>query len=116
MIYDRIGAVCRYNGGEFRVGDMGVATPESPWEGLCGTIPEIRTGSDREIENETPNSYCEFLPPVHSEEIRRLEDRVSGHYGMEKRLDDISLDLAIMAPSMIGVSGRKDENRKLTRK
>ena len=114
MIYDRIGAVCRYNVGEFRVGDMVVATPESPWEGLCGTITEIRTGSDRETENETPDIYCEFLPPVHPEEIRRLEARLAGLYGMEKRLDDISLDMVIMAPSMIRVIGRKDENRKLT--
>ena len=106
MIYDRIGAVCRYNGGEFRVGDMVVATQESPWEGLCGTITEIRTGSDRETENETPDIYCEFLPPVHPEEISRLEAKLADLYGMEKRLADISLDMVIMAPSLIRVIGR----------
>lgn len=114
MIYDRTGAVCRHEGAEFRVGDMVVATPESPWEGLCGTITEIRDGDDRETENDSIDIYCEFLPPIHPEEIRRLEDRFSDLYGMEKRLDDISLEMVIMAPSMIRVIGRKDEDRKLT--
>lgn len=114
MIYDRTGAVCRHEGAEYRVGDMVVATPESPWEGLCGTITEIRDGDDRETENDSIDIYCEFLPPIHPEEIRRLEDRFSDLYGMEKRLDDISLDMVIMAPSMIRVIGRKDEDRKIT--
>ena len=114
MIYNRIGAVCRHEGAEFRVGDMVVATPESPWEGLCGTITEIRDGDDRETENDSIDIYCEFLPPIHPEEIRRLEDRFSDLYGMEKRLDNISLDMVIMAPSMIRVIGRKDEDRKIT--
>lgn len=114
MIYDRTGAVCRHEGAEFRVGDMVVATPESPWEGLCGTITEIRDGDDRETENDSIDIYCEFLPPIHPEEIRRLEDRFSDLYGMEKRLDNISLDMVIMAPSMIRVIGRKDEDRKIT--
>lgn len=114
MIYNRIGAVCRHDGAEFRVGDMVVATPESPWEGLYGTITEIRDGDDRETGNDTPDLYCEFLPPIHPEEIRRLESRFSDLYGMEKRLDDITLDQVIMAPEMIRVFGRKDEVRKIT--
>ena len=112
-VYDARSAK-NHNGGEFRVGDMVVATPESPWEGLCGTITEIRDGDDRETENDSIDIYCEFLPPTHPEEIRRLEDRFSDLYGMEKRLDDISLDMVIMAPSMIRVIGRKDGDRKIT--
>lgn len=114
MIYDRIGAVCHYEGTEFRVGDMVVATSESPWEGLYGTITEIRDGDDRETENDTPDLYCEFLPPVHPGEIRKLETRFSDLYATERRLSDISLDMVIMSPKTIRIIGRKDESRKVT--
>ena len=113
MIYDRVGAICRHGGDEFRVGDMVVATSESPWEGLYGTITEIRDGDDRETENDTPDLYCEFLPPILLEEIRRLEARFSELYGTEKHLEDITLDMVIMAPEMVQVIGRKVEARKL---
>ena len=48
MIYNRIGAVCLFDRAEYRVGDMVVATAESPWEGLYGTITEICDGDDRQ--------------------------------------------------------------------
>ena len=69
MIYNRIGAVCLFDRAEYRVGDMVVATAESPWEGLYGTITEICDGDDRQTENGTIDLYCEFLPPIHPEEI-----------------------------------------------
>lgn len=114
MIYDRIGAVCSHEGAEFRVGDTVVATSESPWDGLYGTITEIRDRDDRETENDTPDLYCEFLPPILPEEIRRLEARFSELYGTEMHLDDITLEMVIMTPEMVRVIGRKDDGRKIT--
>jgi hypothetical protein len=114
MIYNRIGAVCLFDGAEYRVGDMVVATAESPWEGLYGTITEICDGDDRQTENGTIDLYCEFLPPIHPEEILKLEKQFSSWFGHKKKLKDIDFDSVIMSPEMIRIIGRKNEARKVT--
>ena len=101
MIYDRIGASFCYEGVTYAIGAKVIATAESEYEGLYGTIIEIRTDDDRETENDTPDIYCEFLPPVLPSEIEALQDRFFALYMHPKKLEEISLDLVIMAPEMI---------------
>ena len=78
MIINQPGATFTYGGVEYVIGAPVIGTKESEYEGLYGTIIEIRDGDDKETENETPDLYCEFDPPVLPHEIKRLKsDRVS---------------------------------------
>ena len=77
------------------------ANGESEYEGLFGTITEIRSGADRETENDVPDIYCDFEIPASEEMLRELEARFSDLYGETKTLDDISLDCVIMSPDML---------------
>ncbi len=101
MIINRPGAVFLYNGVEYHIGDEIIGTSESEYEGLLGSISEIRTGDDKETENEGPDFYCSFNPPVWPTDIKRLEEVFSDLYGEPKSIEDIILDLVIMAPSMV---------------
>ena len=55
MIINRIGAEFEYEGTTYVVGAPIVGTSGSEYEGLYGTITEIRDGEDKETENETPD-------------------------------------------------------------
>lgn len=101
MILSRYGEKFVYDGVEYVIGEPIIGTGESEYEGLIGCIIEIRDGDDKETENDTPDFYCSFEPPVHSDEIKRLEKIFSDLYGESKVLHDINLDMVIMAPSMI---------------
>lgn len=83
------------------VGTPIVGTPESEYEGLYGTITEIRDGEDKETENETPDLYCSFGVPALPCEVKKLERVFSGLYQQPKTIDDIALDFVIMAPEMV---------------
>ena len=50
MIINRIGAEFEYDGTTYVIGAPIVGTPESEYEGLYGTITEIRDGEDKETE------------------------------------------------------------------
>ncbi len=101
MIINRAGAEFEYEGVVYKIGEPIVGTPESEYEGLYGSIMEIRDGEDKETENETPDFYCAFEPPVLPCEVKKLEEVFSALYGQTKTLDDIGLDCVIMAPSMV---------------
>lgn len=101
MIINRPGAEFEYEGVIYKIGEPIVGTPESEYEGLYGSITEIRDGEDKETENETPDIYCVFDPPVLPCEVKRLEAVFSELYRQPKTLDDIVLDFVIMAPSMV---------------
>ena len=101
MIINRAGAEFEYEGVVYKIGEPIVGTSESEYEGLYGSITEIRDGEDKETENETPDFYCAFEPPVLPCEVKKLEEVFSALYGQPKTLDDIGLDLVIMAPSMV---------------
>lgn len=103
MILNRNGATFTYDGNTYTVGDRVVATGESAYEGLFGTILEIRTGKDKSTDNDTPDFHCAFLPPAIPAEVIALESRFSALYQQKKVLDDITLDEVIMAPEMIRV-------------
>ena len=101
MIYNVVGQEFIYEGVTYRVGAEVVGTAESDYRGLNGFILEIRTGDDKETENETPDIHCYFDPPCLPSDIEELEKRFSALYGTEKKLEDITLDYVIMAPEEI---------------
>lgn len=101
MIIDRIGAQYEYEGITYTIGGKVYANGESDFEGLFGIITEIRDGDDRETENDTLDIYCKFMPPVLPDEIKAIEERFSRLYRTEKHMDDIGIDMVIMAPEML---------------
>ena len=101
MILNRLGAEFEYEGVTYTIGGAVVGTAESEYEGLYGRITAIYDGEDKETENETPDIYCEFDPPVMPHEVKALEKTFSDLYDQPKTLDDTVLDMVIMAPEMI---------------
>lgn len=85
----------------FTVGGRVMANDASEYAGLFGTITEIRSGADRETENDVPDIYCDFAIPASEEMLRELKARFSDLYGETKTIDDISLDCVIMSPDML---------------
>ena len=103
MIINKDGMRYTYNGTTYTIGAAVVATEESEYQGLCGIITEIRDGVDRETENDTPDIYCCFETPLFPKEIHELEQRFSDLYQTPKKLDEITLDMVIMASEMVRV-------------
>lgn len=101
MVYDKLGSGMLYNGTWYAVGQRVIANDVSDYEGLVGTITEIREGEDKETENKTVDIYCDFEVPASPYETQRLEKRFSELYGCPKQVDDLSLDEIIMAPEML---------------
>ena len=103
MIINRIGAQFTYEGVTYTIGDKIFSNDTSDFRGLFGYIKEIRTGDDRETDNDTPDFHCYFYPPFEPKAIAELESRFSDLYRYPKKLEDIALDEVIMAPDMIRV-------------
>ena len=103
MIIKQEGMRYTYNGMTYTVGSAVMATEASEYRGLYGTITEIRDGADRETENDTSDIYCCFEPPFLPKEIQELERRFTELYQSPKKLDEITLDMVIMAPEMVRV-------------
>lgn len=101
MIINKLGAEFTHKGIKYTIGAPIIGTDQSEYEGLYGIITEIRDGADKETENETPDIYCEFDPPVLPCEIKALEETFSDLYDEPKTLDDIILDMVIMVPEMV---------------
>lgn len=113
MLINKPGAEFLYNGITYRVGDVIIGSDQSEYAGLIGSIFEIRDGSDKETENDTPDIYCSFDPPVLPTDIAKVEAVFSDLYGTQKILDDICFDMVIMAPEMITVPGQSKKSIKL---
>ncbi|HOG00750.1 MAG TPA: hypothetical protein PKW41_09300 [Clostridia bacterium] len=111
MIINRNGATFEHEGITYTIGAPIVATDQSEYEGLTGHIFEIRDGADKETENETPDLYCSFDPPNDPAEIAKLEAVFSDLYCTPKTLEDIALDLVIMAPDMVRPQKHADPKR-----
>lgn len=103
MILRYPGAEYSHGSVKYAIGSTVMATDQSPYQGLLGTIVEIRDGQDRETQNETPDIYCSFDTPVIPAEIEKLEKVFSILHGTPKTLQDISLQRVITAPDMIQV-------------
>lgn len=113
MLINKPGAEFLYNGITYRVGDVIIGSDQSEYAGLIGSIFEIRDGSDKETENDTPDIYCSFDPLVLPTDIAKVEAVFSDLYGTQKILDDICFDMVIMAPEMITVPGQSKKSIKL---
>lgn len=101
MIINKIGEMFEYEGTTYRIGGQIVGNKQSEYEGLFGTITEIRDGKDKDTENETPDIYCSFELPALPCERKVLGERFSSLYHDLKTEKDIILDCVIMAPEMI---------------
>lgn len=113
MIINRPGAEFLYEGVIYRIGDTIIGNAESEYAGLFGSILEIRSGEDKETENETPDIYCRFCEPILSADVAELEETFSNLYKEKKTLDDITLDMVIMAPDMLIVPGQAKKSIKV---
>ena len=100
MILLKKGEFITTQAGMIAIGDRIIAT-DSDYAGLKGRITEIRTGTDKETENETDDVYCCFACPNSKEEIKLLEEHFSALYGEEKHMEDLCLDCVIMAPEEV---------------
>ena len=101
MIINRNGAVVHEEGTPFTVGGMVFANHNSEYNGLFGTVFEIRNGDDRETENDTTDIYCDFQKPRSEVRVHEYEERFSHLYQHPKKIDELALDYAIMAPEML---------------
>ena len=86
--------------GKLSIGDRVIAV-DSDYAGLKEYITEIRTGTDKETENDTEDVYCRFDVPKETEMLKLLEEHFSSLYGHPKTIDDLALDMVIMAPDML---------------
>lgn len=114
MIITNINDTLEYMGKQYYIGEEIVGTSASMYEGLFGKIIEIRTGADKETDNQAPDIYCEFDAPIFPENIKRFENKVSLLYGKAKTLEDIALDRVAMAPEMIKSLAQNLETRTVT--
>ncbi len=110
MVIDRTGATFKHKGTTYIIGEAVIGTDASEYKGLYGTITEIRDGDNKETENDTPDIYCCFEPPVLPHEIEDLKKTFSCLCGEPKELDDICLDEVIMAPEMIKPLGTPEKD------
>ena len=110
MIINEHGDVYEHGGTKYTIGGSIIGTNASEYEGLYGTIIEIRDGDDKETENETPDLYCRFALPILPCEKKTLEERFSKLYGEPKTTEDIALDMVIMAPKMLRPLGNLHES------
>lgn len=101
MIIAKPKAEFLYEGETYRIGATVIANEKSSYAGLVGEICEIRTGEDKEIENETPEIFCRFELPKLSADITELEKRFSDACVTKKKIEDIPLDSVIMSPEML---------------
>ena len=93
MKYNKSGEMFFYEDKMFIVGEEVYAT-ECEYAGLLGRITEIRTGDDKDTDNEGPDIYCSFYPPILKQDAALLSK-------MRLGCEDLSLDLVIMTPEML---------------
>src|SRR5699024_3393138 len=101
MIYNKPGEEFLHKGVCYKVGGRIIANEASDYAGLFGNILEIRTEDDRETDNDTPDIYCAFDPPVLSTNRLALEQTFSQLYHEQKHIEDLCLDMVIMGPEMV---------------
>lgn len=115
MIINRPGATFTYDDIVYTLGEKIYANGASDYSGLVGQIYEIRDGEDKETDNEGPDFYCSFEVPISPHEVSKLEKRFAALYQTKKSLEDITLDMVIMAPEMvIPLKSLENGNRKMT--
>ena len=86
MIINQPGAEFFFEDVCYKIGDRIVGTDASEYQGLLGSIIEIRDGEDKETENETPDIYCSFDAPVLPYDIAELESVFRNFINVKRRL------------------------------
>lgn len=102
MILNKYGESLKIDDRVFTVGGRVFANESSEYSGLYGKIVEIRTGADKETDNEGIDIYVSFEEPE-DELIAELEARFSELYREPKTINEIALDLVIMSPEMLDI-------------
>lgn len=97
----------------YRIGDTVTANGDGIYAGLLGEICEIRTGRDKQTDNESPEIYCKFHLPILKAGIEELEKKYSEFCGEEKKVEDIHLDSVIMSPDMLSLLKRAENSEKI---
>lgn len=95
MLINKRGESFKYNGVHYTIGEQVFANKNSAYNGLHGIVKEIRTGKDKDTDNDAPDIYCDFQIPVIPSVIKKIE------IAFDKPIDEIMLDSVIMAPDMI---------------
>lgn len=98
MILNKIGDTLTVDGKTFAIGGRVYSHWDSDFGGLFGTVTEIRTGTDKDTDNEGEDIYVCFDVPENKAVIEKLEERFTSLYGEPKTIDEIGLDMVIMAP------------------
>ena len=101
MLYQKKGDTVLAGGKTFTVGGEVFANHTCDYEGLFGTVTEIRTGPDQCTERDEPDICCTFQPPESETMVEETRERFSELFGYPKQLEDLGLDCVILAPSML---------------
>lgn len=101
MILNKNNDTFTYQGVVYRIGAQIVGNEQSEYQGLFGTIIEIRDGKDTETGKGIADIYCAFEAPVLPCEVKELEERFSALHQEPKTIDNIISDPVIVAPEMI---------------
>ena len=101
MLYQNKGDAVIAGGKLFTVGGEVFANHTCDYEGLFGTVTEIRTGPDQCTERDEPDICCAFQPPESETMVEEIRERFSELFGYPKQLEDLGLDCVILAPSML---------------
>ena len=103
MLLTRNGDSMVIDGVTYTIGARVHANDCSDYAGFDGVITEIRADADMETENEGADIYCAFDIPDDPKLVAELEQRFSRLYQSPMTLDEVGLDMVIMAPDMIDV-------------
>lgn len=98
-----------YEGETYRIGATVIANEKSSYAGLVGEICEIRTGEDKETENETPEIVCCFNIPKLPSDVDNLMEIFMCDFTEEKK-EDSPLDSVIMSPETL-ICPDNDKNK-----
>jgi hypothetical protein len=101
MLLNKTGESIAYEDKTFTVGEKMFANSQSFYEGLNGTILEIRAFEDKVTENEDPEIAVKFDEPYNNAMRTEIEARFTMLHGVPKTIDDIALDYVVMAPEML---------------
>lgn len=97
MLYQKKGDIALDSGKVFTVGGEVFANHACDYEGLFGTVTEIRTGPDQCAEQGAPDICCAFQSP----ESEAMVEDIQARFGYPKQPEDLGLNCVVLAPSML---------------
>lgn len=103
MILRKNGMKFEFEDKTFVIGGYVYGLAGSAYNGLVGTIKEIRTDDDKETDNPDPDIYVDFRLPLMQKDREELKKRFSALHGYPVDMDCINLDTVIMSPYHISL-------------